>query len=191
MQTMRPNPVLRRFDIYVYKDKSYASPVDKAQVPATATVKLFRQGATVGAAVVVARPDFSEVTVYNPGAFATNPTPSTVFDQAWVDGDPNKSLDVDWTDSTAATTLLCRTRAPLDVITLAVSNRLVLASRRPVLYADPLGTIAIGSDIQTEAGTGRVRGYVAELRFDYTITLAEESVPRLFIDDEAAYVMRG
>ena len=63
MQTMRPNPVLRRFDIYVYKDKSYASPVDKAQVPATATVKLFRQGATVGAAVVVARPDFSEVTV--------------------------------------------------------------------------------------------------------------------------------
>src|SRR5262249_13051009 len=124
------------------------------------------------------------------GAFALWPGAPQGNDQAYVDGDSSQIIEIDWANSVSPSLLKCR-KTSAGSIGLIVGMRLIISTRRPVLYSAPDGTGSLTSHVQTESGTGRLRGYVSELRFDYTITIAVGDETRVFVDAIGSYVMRG
>ena len=195
---MAPLPVLKKFDICVYKDKDPAAvPPDRAQVPALATINFYGQGSTVKVAVPspgIAAGATALVTVYNPGSIA-------VGDTLQVELDSSKTLVVgSVTVVDLATSTLSLTNNTGATIPLSQGNRLLkVGPARPTAYADPLGTVPIGSSIATDPATGRAFAYigasqatapsrVGAYRFDYVITGIPNA--RLFIDAEGSFVIR-
>lgn len=167
-------PVLRRFDIYVYKPKGGGDP---ALVPAaSATVGFFRQGATVSVATSVGGgAENVPVTVYNSGAIQAEDELRVNFDRPLM------------VNSVSGATIYVTNETETPVV-LAVGDRLIDTFERPKLYKDPLGTVVIGISTSTD-GSGRASGYVREYRFDYVVSVSGEA-DRIFPDAEGSFVMR-
>ena len=181
---MAAPPVLKRFDVFVYKDKT---PTDKAQIPAASTINFYRQGATVKTAVSVPpqdpsneNPPTTDVHVYHMGGIIGGET-------LWVDGNSAKDLVISAID--VPNLVLKVLNGSPSTINLAVGNRLVLASSPISIYSDPVGAVAIGTSITTNATTGRANGYIREYRFDYVVNITGVT-PRVYSDAEGSFVMR-
>ena len=176
-------PVLKRFDVYVFKNKSGT---DGAQVPVNgATIDFYAQGATAkGPSVTFHGGDYEplDVNVYHIGALA----PGTPARYVIVDGVDTKKLQVMGTNS--ATGVVTLKQTGLSDIVVAAANRLISQSDLLAVYSDPLGTIA--KSPTTTGVDGRFWAYVKAFRFDYRITVPGETAKRLFIDAEGSYVMR-
>lgn len=151
--------VARRFDIVVTKDKSGS---DAAQVPAAGTVDIYYVGATNRLVVFVPAEtsDPFDIPVYDPGDLQ-------VGDTFRVD-DSGPSLPV--LAITGGDGWLIQTeRYSATDYTLPVRSRLIINSRRPVFYLDPMGVGSQGSSINTVSTTGRATGYTRLDRFDYIV----------------------
>jgi hypothetical protein len=174
-------PVLRRFDIYVFKDKSST---DKSQAPAAnQEVLLYRQGATALAETFIPYsgqdPVIVAVPVSSPGAAAIGDRlrvrASEFFEVEVVNIDPDTgTIDVE--------------NVADQNITIYEFDRLVNVTDPPLLYRSPIGTDPLSMPYLTDAN-GRLYGYVKEYQFDYVIPVAIHN-PRIFCDTEGSYVMR-
>ncbi len=184
---MRVLPVLKRFDVYVYKNKGTN---DAAQVPASASISFHKQGATAKASASLEPPTDPDeagppvvVPVYSVGAIALN-------DVFRINDSQDKMgvvQGVDTSDPSSQTLTLAN--VGFTAFTIGVGDRLVIVNDPPEIYSDPVGTVPIGTSIDTSALTGRATGYVRAYRFDYVVTVSALD-KRLFVDAEGSFVMR-
>jgi hypothetical protein len=161
---------LSRFEIRVLKDR--LPPTDLAQVPASATIQFFRQGATVSSAVTVP-PLAEEDTVVNV-VDAGSVSPQEIVAPITSLGN---QLRVTQVISATQFTLFNPSQQP---IMLQQGDRLVPSSL-PTVYADPAGQAAIGSSILTDPGTGRASAYVVQTRFDFIVSIPGQP-KRVYLD---------
>lgn len=172
----RPDSVLRRFAVQVFK----SNPI----VPASgATIKFYKQGATVKAAIVIPHNAVGFAQVYNTGALAQ-------VDMVQINADESKTLTVDAVDPDAGTVDL--TNQTGANVSLAVGDRLVRVARASVpdpalIYDDPLGSTA-GAGSKVVGAEGWVTGYLREYRYDYTVT-GFGVTPSVHADAEGSWVM--
>jgi len=168
--------LVKRFEIVVYKDKTPGS--DNAQVPALATINIYKQGSTVKTATSV--------------PLTVDPVPVPVYDlgrivvgDSLVVGVSSNTLLV---DSITLPDTLNLLNTSGSTINLAVGARLVptTAASRPNVYSDPLGSIALGSSIASDSVSGRANGYIRDRNFDYIVSGAGIT-PRLFIDASGGF----
>ena len=158
-----PRPVLTRFETALYTDKSAT---DSTQVPfAFAQVELYAQGATASASVTVLKNNGeADVTVYDPGDLANGGTV-----QVGVGGPSLEVVSVQATPAfPGSTTIRLRNTSPSQDVAVSQGTRLILTSNRPFAYADPLGTISLGSSVTADA-SGRLNVYLKQRRFDYVV----------------------
>jgi hypothetical protein len=152
-------PLLRRFEITVCKDKSAQ---DSAQVPAAATVDVYRQGATVRTAFnfpsILADP--VSVEVYDTGRIQVGDA-LRVSQGAFVGG----VLTVDSIPDGSHLMVLNDA-----VVSASAGDRLVPTSDRPTVYQNPLGTGSGLHYTMSDATTGRASGYIAEGRYDFRVS---------------------
>ena len=150
-----PRPVLHRIDLALLRDKS---DTDKAQVPyGPAVVSFFLQGATSSNTSGVNVPDGSStIAVYDNGDITVGD-----FVQAGVDGAVLAVAAV------TSPTLLTVSNAGA-AFTLNPRTRLIVLTRRPDLYVDPLGTVPVGPNLRSDA-SGRAQGYISRTRYDYIV----------------------
>jgi hypothetical protein len=187
-------PILARFDVQVLKNKSSNDP---AQVPASATIRFFQQGATHSG---------PPETVPYGGPEVPNPPPPTgipVFHQGRLQIDDFVQVD-------AATTLvltvtgidLGNPNAPVVYVVnttvaggvaMASGARLLRKTGNAIVYLDATGAVPGGpapvSFLTTNASTGRAVGYVAAYRYDYTVT-GSGVLPRVHVDAVGSFVLR-
>lgn len=181
---MAVHPVLKRFDIYVYKDGAGG-----AQVPADATVDFYAQGATANLTVAQTIPSMGSgsIPVWNLGSITGGSVQVGVNPSAILS---ITNIVVQVPPISPYATLLVQNDGTQPV-TVNNLDRLVPLGNRPFVYDDPNGDVPTAfNSRQTEPGTGRVRCYIREYRFDYIITIVGVPTPRLFIDAEGSYVMR-
>ncbi len=172
-------PVLRRFDMTVYKNKDGSDP---AQVPAEATIEFYRQGATVKTGpVTVTSGAFIMVTVYNTGDILGN---AAYIVQKGTSA--AETMDVRAVDEVAGTIELKSKGGPID---LAVGDRLVCISDRPGIYDNPLGDGTGATSVTTNSTTGRYGGYMRAYRYDVIVKVPATS-PRLIVDCVGSFEMR-
>jgi hypothetical protein len=180
-------PVLARFEIQVLKTKSG----DTVQIPAAATIRFFRQGATTtGSAVVVPysdpddpNPVTADVRVLHPGTIATNTTQLLTVVAVVL---PGPGIP-----STAPYLTLRNSFQPAG-ISVAIGNRLLRKTSNTIFCTDPTGRSASPAptdNVVTNSSTGRAGGYVKARRYDYTIS-GSGLVTRLYIDAIGSYIMR-
>ncbi len=150
-----PRPVLYRIDLALLRDKS---DTDKAQVPlGPAVVSFFLQGATSSNTSGVTVPTGSStIEVFDIGDVMAGDVV-----QAGVDG---TAITVTAVDSPTLLTVSNGGAA----FTLNPRTRLIMLTRRPELYSDPLGTAPIGPNLLSDA-TGRAQGYISRSRYDYIV----------------------
>lgn len=166
-------PILPRLDLRVLKNKSGS---DAAQVPAAATVNVYRQGATVIAGITL--PGYTadqSVDVHDAGRLVTN-------DSVRVDTGP-ATLMITGIESPTQVLLSNMSSSP---VTLQAGARLVPTGNRPQLYAGSRGTVPIGTSFATDAGTGRGGAYLSQDRVDYEIVISGQAT-RLFRDASGGY----
>lgn len=192
-------PTLRRFDAFVYKDYDAN---DKTQVPAAATIDFYAQGATLNEAndfLDIANGAEVTVTVWHPGSLG-----DPVVDPNIIDGHHRVQIGVESGDvfevvsvdpapdpDEASATVTLKNESGHVVSVVRKDARLVRITDRPEAYDDPVGLESTGSNaLQTNATTGRARGYLREYRYDYIVTITETSERRLFRDSEGSFVMR-
>lgn len=161
MPALRPG--YRRFEFQALKDKVPGS--DPAQVPAAATISFYRIGATNRTAATIAPsdPDPTIVTVDDPGSIQ-------VGDQLAVGGSNLARFIV---NSVLLPTSTDPPRLEITAITsmtLTGGERLICPARQITVFKDPFGLLALGTSLVCDAATGRASAYVAEPRFDYTIS---------------------
>ncbi|MFI5371323.1 MAG: hypothetical protein ACHQ52_07160 [Candidatus Eisenbacteria bacterium] len=170
-------PFLKRFETTIYRDKSGS---DQAQIPASATINIYRQGATltyslsVGNGVTV-----SDVAVSATGEILAGDS-LQVFKSGALQSGALTVVSVD------APTSLTLHNGSGSTISASAGDRLVLTNNRPVFYSDPLGISSLGSSISTD-GTGRAGAFVRIKRSDYTAT-GTGFTGRMFPDAEGAFV---
>ncbi|MFI5371518.1 MAG: hypothetical protein ACHQ52_08175 [Candidatus Eisenbacteria bacterium] len=170
-------PFLKRFETTVYRDKSGS---DQAQIPASATINIYRQGATltyslsVGNGVTV-----SDVAVSATGEILAGDS-LQVFKSGALQSGTLTVVSVD------APTSLTLHNGSGSTISASAGDRLVLTNNRPVFYSDPLGSSSLGSSISAD-GTGRAGAFVRVKRFDYTAT-GTGFTGRMFPDAAGAFV---
>lgn len=183
MERVPTQPVLKRFDITVYKNKDGTT--DPPQVPAQAKIEFYRQGATVKVAPPTITPtDFTTVTVYNTGDILQTHIVQREMEEAIT-------MDVGVVNE-AEGTIQLKSRG--GNIVLTIGQRLIDTSSPPSAYKDPLGTIAdgTGNSVTTNSTTGRYGGYMRAYRYDYIVKIPPTSPTetRLYIDSEGSFVMR-
>lgn len=173
-------PVLKRFDLTVYKNKNGTT--DPSQVPAEATIKFYRQGATVKTGITVSDTLFTTVTVYNTGDILEGHTVQLEWDEAIT-------MLVGTVDEAAGTIQLKSTAG--SPIPLIVGKRLVDQSDQPKSYDDPLGEGTGATAVTTNSTTGRYSGYLKAYRYDFIVMIPGTPAEyRLYIDCVGSFVMR-
>jgi hypothetical protein len=156
-------------------------------IPAAgATLAFYRQGATAMDETVVPyttdpnNPVVTDIPVYNVG--------SIVVGDQLQNGPINieELLDVvavsakDWTLSVTNHTEFAE-------ITVPAGGRLFRVTQRPKVYADPLGTVEIGTSLSAD-GDGWLECYARDFRFDGIVADVFPFVT--FIDQEGSWVAR-
>lgn len=171
-------PVLKRFDMTVYKNKDGSDP---AQVAAEAKIEFYRQGATVKTGVTVSSSAIV-VTVFNTGDILTGHT-------VQLGTDESKTMTVGPVNEAAGTIELQSTGADR---VLAVGDRLVDRTIPPSIYANPLGEGTGATSVTTDSVTGRYGGYIKAYRYDFIVKIPPTSPTelRLYIDCVGSFVMR-
>jgi hypothetical protein len=174
---MHTNLLLRRLDVVSYKNKSGT---DTAQIPVSATVNLYRQGASVRASVTVPISG-------TPTAVELDDIGGIVAgDDLSING-ASPTLSVDSVVDDVAYVLLIFASAEV----LAVGDRLTPTTvPRPVAYKDPLGQVSIGTSFTTAIATGRGSAYVWDWRYDYIVNITGVT-PRLYADAVGGYVLEA
>lgn len=188
----RPTPVLKSFDIVVYKDKDpTAVPPDRAQIPAGgATIDFYAQGATASAAKTIPKNGAQDtVNVFHPGLLRVTTPVQTVQ----IDGNATivlQVIDVVLAGLGAGAFVTLKNTSTTDDAVIAVGSRLILLSDRPKIYSDPAAPASASGSTQATAGAdGRVRGYLRDYRFDYIVTI-DAATKRVYADAEGSFVMR-
>ena len=168
--------LLRRLDVVSYKNKSGS---DAAQIPTTATIDLYRQGASVKTAITVPLiVDPTPVVVDDIGGIA-------VGDDLIVNGAATPTLTVE----SVAEGELGLIVSVLSSVSLSVGDRLTpISTPRPNAYRDPIALSAIGTSFTTSSTTGRGSAYVKDYRYDYVMTISGVT-PRLYADAVGGYVL--
>jgi hypothetical protein len=186
-------PVLARFEIQVLKTKSG----DTVQIPALATIRFFRQGATTTGGVTVTvpysdpedpNPPLADLRILHVGTIQIN-------DILQVETNTTQIISVVAvvTSGTNAPYLTVRNSWDPAGIAVASGNRLLRKTSNTIFYNDPTGrsTNPVPTDnVVTDSSTGRAGGYVRALRYDYTVT-GTGFFTRLYIDASGSYVMRS
>jgi hypothetical protein len=179
-------PTLMRFERLIWKNKSS---LDPAQVPATgAVVTFYRQGATVSAEVAVPVIDENQQPPCPDPRFQPPcPTLISVYDSGLiVAGDVvqvsnQNSLILYVVEVKSDRTGMYVLNSGFSPVLVPKYARLVKLTDQPLVYSDPRGTQAIGTQVVTPAD-GRVQAYVAEARFDYIVSGGGLTTPRLYQD---------
>ncbi|MEO8501208.1 MAG: hypothetical protein ABI565_09860, partial [Vicinamibacteria bacterium] len=174
---MSATPLLRRFDIVTFKNKSGS---DTAQVPTAATVNIYRQGATYRGSTITISP--------------SDPDPTT------IDVDDIGDIVVSDTLGTNTATacfivnaIISTTQLQLSSIsgsqTLSDNDRLVVTTNQPTIYSDSRGNTSTSNPLTADGATGRAQVYVKNKRFDYIVTGLGTGVPaRLFRNAEGGSI---
>lgn len=169
------DPKSHSLDVTVLKDKSGSDP---AQVPASATIRAFQPGVTVKTGVTI------PVTINDP-----DPVPTTVevydawslrsFDTLAVNSSAANQLMVGDPPPPTGTqvSLLNLTQAP---IALSAGDRLIRVGAPIQIFKDRHLTV-VEPNLQTDASTGRARGYVSANSFDW-VAEGAGITPRAFAD---------
>jgi hypothetical protein len=148
---------LRRFDRTIYKAKSAS---DSSRIPApSARVDFYLQGATVSSAATIGTSGNTTVSVYDSGQIAINDVLQVGVAGALV----TVTAAPTSTSVTVSNSSGVSVSAPIGV-------RLILTSRRPTVYSDPFGTVAVPDKSFVFADVdGHATAYVEERLFDYVI----------------------
>ena len=165
-------------------------------MPALATIKFFRQGATVKVAATIPYVDPEDpnpppptpITVWNLGSLQVN-------DVLQIDSSVSSTLIVaglDDQDPDNPKVLVYNTSVQAG-LGAAVGKRLLRKTNSAIVYSTPTGAVA-GSPpptdtLTTDANTGRASGYVSAYRYDYTVT--GSGLPTtVCVDAVGSFVMR-
>ena len=181
-----PLPVLRRFDIFVYKNKNGL--IDRSQVPCTvddATVNFYRQGATLSSDTDIPRLGSAEIPVYHTGALQDSGSAVLVIGSGFA------SVYVETVDAMTNTITVNNLNGLM--ISAPRGTRLIPTSVPGLVFPDPMGRGTPVSQLTPDlGGSGRVTGYVRDYLFDYIVTVPDDVDPlRLFVDGVGSFVMRG
>lgn len=182
-------PVLKRFDIFVYKPMPGEADlrIPAADVP----IRFYAQGATIQTASTISGElgATSPLFVYHGGEIA-------VGDELTIDPRPTGTgrLYVNLIEpyvppSTDLYRLTVTNLDPQDGTYEAPLNaRAIITSKLLTVYQDPLGVTAGASSLTTDS-RGRATGYIRNLRYDYTVTLGSNNAIASR-DAEGSFVMR-
>jgi len=181
-----PLPVLRRFDIFVYKNKN--GYVDRSQIPCTAddaTINFYRQGATLSSDIDIPQFGSAEIPVYHTGALKDSDSAMLVIGAGFA------PVHVDSVDATSNTITVHNLSG--FAISPPRGTRLLPTSVLGLVFPDPMGRgTAVTQLAPHPDGSGRVTGYVRDYLSDYVVTVPDDVEPvRLFIDGVGSFVMRG
>jgi hypothetical protein len=149
---------ITRFESVTYKDKIPGS--DAAQIPAVATIAIYKRGTMVktGATINVSDPDPKIIEVWGIGGIWVGDQLSTT-----IPG-PARLIVHSIPDSTHL-----EVSALVDT-TLSSGTRLVDLTARPTFYSDPQGTTSLGSSLTSDGATGRAGAYIRDFGFDYFVS---------------------
>ncbi len=174
-------PVLKRFDMTVYKNRN--GTIDPSQVPAQAKIEFYRQGATVKTGISVPTGNFVSVVVYNTGDILEGHTVQLEMDEA--------KLMLVGTVNEVAGTISLKSIVGTS-IALTAEQRLVDTSARPNIYTDPLGSTTGATSVTTDSTTGPAGGYLKAYRYDFIVKIPPTSPTetRLHLDAVGSFVMR-
>ena len=156
------NPVLTRFETTILKSVG----ADRTQVPVgNAVVEIFRQGATVSEESPFVIPAGSQraISVWDSGEIRAGD-----LVQVGVGNAPSLAV------SAAALTQLTVSNTSTVDIEVTPGARLLLLSRLPCLYTDPIGMSKFPGNALVADSAGRVEAYIDRPRFDYIIHDSEE-----------------
>ncbi len=161
MPALRPG--YRRFEFHALKDKIPGS--DPAQVPAAATISFYRLGATnrTAATITPSDPDPTIVTVDDPGSIQ-------VGDQLAVGGSNLARFIVNSVLPPTSTDPPRLAISAITSMTLVGGERFIRLASQLTVFKDPYGLLSFGTSVICDAATGRAFAYVAEPRFDYTMS---------------------
>jgi hypothetical protein len=169
--------LLRRFDIFTYKNKNGTT--DTAQIPTAATVTIYRQGATVTSNFTVTSGNIGPYSVA-----VANTAEIQAGDTVQVGTDPAKGFTVDSVPDSTHISLLNDLALSTTVF---AASRLVVTSPLPSIYDNAPGTSTTSNPITADSSTGRAQVYVRNKRFDYIVS-GTVSPSRLFIDAEGGSI---
>ena len=177
---MSTTPLLRRFDIFAYKNKNGTT--DTAQIPTAATVTLYRQGATTTANFTVTSGSIGpySVAVDDVGEIGAG-------DSVQIGTDSTKGFTVDSIPDRTHLSLL--NDFGLNT-TVASGSRIVVVSPLMTIYADALAATSASNPITADSSTGRAQAYVRNKRFDYIVS-GTVSPSRLFMNAEGGVIPEG
>jgi hypothetical protein len=169
---------LRKYNQTFYKDKTVS---DAAQIPAaTASVKVYKQGATVasGTSVTTAGGGVA-VSVRSVGHLVLS-------DTVQLGTDVTKQMIVEEITNDTAIKLRSTTGSS---ITVADGDRLVIYSSLPTLYSESTGRSSTANPATTDA-TGYVGFYTPETRFDVIVS-GTGITSKLYTDNESGWARGG
>ncbi len=169
-------PTLRRFETTILKNKSA---VDLAQVPASASIAIYRQGATVRTALTMpANTGDNAIQVYGVGSIQPG-------DHLTVDTGTDELVVSSVADVPGASIVEVDNINAFPV-SVAVGSRLIRKSSPASVYADPLAFGSVTNPLNTDPQTGRAGAWIEDARFDYIVSGAGFPM-RLYVDAEAGY----
>lgn len=173
-------PVLKRFQQRFYK-KNGSGEI----IPASGTtVKFYQPGATVVTQTTVydsgddIDPVLVDVPVYQVAGI--------VFDDQLQNGGKEADVMTVFGVNAAAGTITVVNRTGHD-FTLATDARLIRTGKHANAYADPLGTVLIGTSMAADAD-GWVECYLRDYRFD--LTVPEVGIRAAYADAVGSWVTR-
>lgn len=172
-------PVLKRFDVNVFKNKDANDP---AQVPAAAAIVFYGQGATINDATIqlAAGSTYDGLIVYNTGSFPAVTTQS----DGYLDANPLTHCLISMNPTNATLNV---TNVSGYNLTLSRGMRFWNFGRVVQAYSDPVGLVPVS--VSTDPVTGRAGCYIKEYRYDYIVSITGGG-QRLFVDEVGSLVMR-
>ena len=175
-----PDLELRRYESYLFRDKSTS---DAAQVPlASATVTVYHQGANTLSNVTVVNADTASV-------FVSHVERLQAGDVVHPNGDDQRALSV--TSINASSGLVTFGNVTGEDIFVASGERLCVINRVPTLYRDPLREQAVGSNSLSVDVKGFVAFYCTAAFFDLALTGSGLNAPRLHVDERGGRLRGG
>ena len=182
-------PVLKRFDVFIYKSRG-GGDVTLIPAEATANVTIYPQSAVCSTTTSIPiagspptiLPVFSTAGIVAPGTVQKGLSAG-----AWP------LLYVDYVDQ-GGSTITVRNSLPV-VFSVTALDRLVVVSPPAYFYLEPLGTDANPPQMLTVeslingTSTGHVRAYIRDRRFDFLVSVG--GTTRWCLDWEGGFVMRG
>lgn len=179
---MRDGPLLRSFDIVIYKAKDAN---DLRRVPAAgATIDFYLQGATVREDVDLDpnAPPLPPVQVWHPGAIPAPASGSVQVDGA---GTLYDVTGLDTSDIHNVTIGLVPTDGSFHHLT--AGQRLIWQVNRPAVFFDPSQVAPPNGNSILTGADGRAACYLKPPRFDYIVTIGTEKT--VFVDAEGSVVL--